>query len=176
VQRSRDLLLRQLRCRQQPLPGLGCDELLDECIANQCNSDGICDALETCSNCAADCVLGSPASCGNGVCETANGENCQNCAQDCGAPPGSEVLACSDNVDNDCDGLADCDDSDCSGDPLCQVPACDGDGVCEAGEDCLSCGGDCAGRLNGEPSGRFCCGDGIQQNAEGGGAICDNNF
>jgi hypothetical protein len=241
-----------------PCPGMGCDELLDECIVNNCNSDGVCDALETCDNCASDCVLGGAASCGNGICETANGENCRTCGQDCagvqngkpsnrwccgldtpcsdgrctagglqctdvpagqtccgdgicsgmensavceadcgpapfcgdgicnagetscscsldcGAPPVSEAT-CSDNVDNDCDTLIDCDDSDCADDPACQLPDCDNDGVCEPGENCLTCGGDCAGRQNGKPSGRFCCGDGILQDAEGSGAICDFN-
>jgi endoglucanase len=243
-----------------PCPGTGCDELIDQCIVNNCNNDGICDALESCEDCASDCVLGNPASCGNGVCETADGEDCLSCVQDCagrqngnprnryccgldtpcedgrctangfqcssveqgqtccgdgtcsglensmvcekdcgpapycgdlicnngetpcscsedcGAPPGSEVLSCNDNIDNDCDSLADCDDADCFSDAACQAPECDNDGTCEPGEDCLSCGSDCAGRQNGKPSGRFCCGDGILQDAEGAGAICDNNF
>ncbi len=243
-----------------PCPGMGCDELLDECVASSCNNDGICGAAESCQTCASDCVLGSPASCGNGVCETAEGENCNNCSsdcagvqngkpsnrwccgldtpcsdgrctsggqqcsdvpagqtccgdglcsglenslvcekdcgpapfcgdglcsngetacscsQDCGAPPSSEVLSCNDNSDNDCDGFVDCDDSDCFSDAVCQAPACDNDGICEVGEDCRSCGSDCAGKDNGKPSGRYCCGDGIAQNAEGSGAICDNNF
>ena len=241
-------------------PGMGCDELADVCIPPACNNDGICGASETCSECAADCVLGSIASCGNGVCETAAGENCQSCAQDCngkqggnprnrfccgldtpcsdgrctadsyqcsgvlpeqsccgdgvcsglenstvcsqdcgpvpfcgdgscnggesqcscagdcGTPPGSEVGICTDNLDNDCDALLDCDDNDCWSDAACQAPACDNDGVCEAGEDCLSCGSDCAGKQSGKPDGRYCCGDGIPQNAEGNGAVCDNNY
>jgi len=242
-----------------PCPGMGCDELADECVVSECNNDGICDGLETCDNCASDCVLGGVASCGNGVCETANGENCQNCSADCagvqkgnprnryccgldtpcsdgrctagglqctdvpagqtccgdglcsgmensvvcerdcgpapycgdglcnggessctcsldcGAPPASEAPACDDNLDNDCDALTDCDDPDCSGDAACQEPSCDGDGVCEPAEDCLTCTSDCAGRQKGKPSDRFCCGDGILQDAEGSGAICDNN-
>jgi hypothetical protein len=82
----------------------------------------------------------------------------------------------SDNIDNDCDTLVDCDDSDCDSDDACQAPACDNDGICELGEDCQSCSGDCAGKQNGKKSGRYCCGDGIPQNAEGTGAICDFNF
>jgi len=36
-----------------------------------------------------------------------------------------------------------------------------GNGTCEPslGEDCLSCSQDCNGKQNGNPSGRFCCGD-----------------
>ncbi|RMH21728.1 MAG: hypothetical protein D6696_05150 [Acidobacteria bacterium] len=44
-----------------------------------------------------------------------------------------------------------------------------GNGVCEpfAGEDCLSCAADCNGRQNGNPSRRFCCGDGDGENPVG---------
>jgi hypothetical protein len=52
---------------------------------------------------------------------------------------------------------------------------CDNDGVCEAGEDCLSCGNDCDGKTNGPPSGRYCCGDGVLDPAEGDGSVCDGN-
>ncbi|HKQ59846.1 MAG TPA: trypsin-like peptidase domain-containing protein [Candidatus Polarisedimenticolaceae bacterium] len=54
--------------------------------------------------------------------------------------------------------------------------ACDGDGTCESGENCNNCAADCPGQSGGPPSGRFCCGDGVAQSAEGGGAICDGNF
>ena len=36
-----------------------------------------------------------------------------------------------------------------------------GNGVCGAGEDCLSCPGDCPGKRNGKPSSRYCCGNGV---------------
>jgi hypothetical protein len=41
-----------------------------------------------------------------------------------------------------------------------------GNGICEAGngEDCVSCAADCNGKQNGNPNGRFCCGDGDGQN------------
>ena len=54
--------------------------------------------------------------------------------------------------------------------------ACDSDGVCESGEDCNSCASDCDGKSNGKPSGRFCCGDGVPDPAEGDFSICDGNF
>ncbi len=99
-------------------------------------------------------------------------------------PPADEV--CNNELDDDGDGLVDCDDGDCSQDPHCQNGC--GDGVCEAGEDCHNCyedcmGGeimenvcgngvceaasgedcrscpdDCAGKQNGKPSKQFCCG------------------
>jgi hypothetical protein len=114
--------------------------------------------------------------CGDAACEGA--EDSCSCGLDCGAPPGLEVpgLTCADGLDNDCDGNTDCNDADCAGDPGCQPPACDGDGICEAGEDCLSCGSDCAGRSTGKPANRYCCGDGVAQSAEGDGTLCDGNF
>ena len=56
--------------------------------------------------------------CGDGTCDP--GENTCNCPQDCGAHPSFET-SCSDDVDNDCDGLTDCDDPDCTGAPGCVV-------------------------------------------------------
>ena len=85
-------------------------------------------------------------------------------------------MSCSDGLDDDCDGDFDCDDADCSGDAACAGPVCDDDGVCESGEDCDNCANDCASETKGPPSGRYCCGDGIQASAEGDGSICNGNF
>jgi len=52
--------------------------------------------------------------------------------------------------------------------------SCNDNGICETGEDCDSCD-DCAGKSNGPPSGRFCCGNGVNEPAEGDGTICDGN-
>jgi len=35
-----------------------------------------------------------------------------------------QETTCNDTVDNDCDGLVDCEDSDCADDPACQTPEC----------------------------------------------------
>jgi len=51
---------------------------------------------------------------------------------------------------------------------------CNNNGICESGEDCDNCG-DCEGKSNGPPSRRFCCGNGVDEPAEGNGAICDGN-
>ncbi len=48
-------------------------------------------------------------------------------------------------------------------------------GICDIGEDCGTCSADCAGRTNGKPSRRYCCGDGTQQSSET-ASICDGNF
>jgi len=58
------------------------------------------------------CVSG----CGNGTCDA--GENPCNCAADCGIQQLPEST-CDDDIDNDCDGLADCDDTDCASEPIC---------------------------------------------------------
>jgi predicted MPP superfamily phosphohydrolase len=142
-----------------------CDELID-CADSDCNSDPACTG------------------CGNGTCES-DEDQCT-CPADCGAPPEFETN-CSDGLDEDCDGWADCSDptGECDSDPacLCGNGTCDtgedcgicsidcisggvvgvcGNGVCEPanGEDCVSCSADCAGVQTGKPSGRYCCGDG----------------
>lgn len=207
-----------------------------------CNSDGVCELDEDCDLCPGDCMSVTGPSCGNGVCEAADGEDCITCPADCagkqkgktsrrfccgagggtnpvscadarctadgavcsdtplegscggdgvcqgienscntpvdcGLPVANESagLTCDDGLDNDCDGDTDCADADCSGDAACQQVGCDNDGVCDAGESCLDCSGDCAGKSNGSPRGRYCCGDGVLQSPEGDGSICDGN-
>lgn len=59
--------------------------------------------------------------CGDGTCDP--GEDVCNCPEDCGSPPGED---CTDGIDNDCDGLVDCEDDDCIEDPLCTpITGCD---------------------------------------------------
>lgn len=57
--------------------------------------------------------------CGDGICD--DGESACGCAMDCG-PPDDVELTCTDEVDNDCDGLLDCEDPDCSDNESCVVP------------------------------------------------------
>ncbi len=86
-------------------PGEECDGMDDTACPGACLSDCTCSSF-----------------CGNGVCGP--GEDSCNCPDDCGTPPTSETPGanCSDGLDNDCDGDADCDDADCEGD--CQgVPS-----------------------------------------------------
>ncbi|MBW2263640.1 MAG: hypothetical protein JRG91_16885 [Deltaproteobacteria bacterium] len=143
-------------------------------VASSCCGDGTCSGLESGLTCELDCE--APPFCGDGTCDP--GEEPCTCSADCGAPPSFELAGatCTDGADDDCDGLADCADDDCFSDPACAPPACDGDGVCEPGEDCTTCPGDCDGLSTGKPSGRFCCGDGTAQTAEGDGSTCDGHF
>jgi hypothetical protein len=75
-----------------------------------------------------------PPVCGDGACDP--GEDACNCPEDCGTPPTSEA-DCLDGIDDDCDGLVDCDDTDdCGGDPSC---ACSAKGdSCSVDSDCCS--------------------------------------
>lgn len=96
---------------------------------------------------AGNAFAGKPV-CGDGKCS--GGETPGSCSEDCAAePPPSDVCG-----DSNC-GPTESYDS-CPVD--CPLPGgCNDDGVCNAGEDCLSCG-DCAGKIDGKPKNRWCCG------------------
>jgi parallel beta-helix repeat protein len=77
--------------------------------------------------------------CGDGVCN--EGESACTCPGDCGAPPASESV-CTDGMDNDCDGLVDCDDGDCAG--SCRVVCLPAGASCGSNAEC--CSSKCKGR------------------------------
>lgn len=168
---------------QQCEPGCGNGflEAGEECDGTDtggasCISAGFDGGTLTCnSNCTintANCTT-----CGNGVLES--GEECEagntgsascgdagclsgtpSCSSSCTIDYGSCSSCPACNSDGICDIDENCGDcSDClqqSGEPQC------GNGACEihAGENCQNCPSDCAGRQNGKPNGRFCCGNG----------------
>lgn len=89
---------------------------------------------------------GEPPVCGDGTCN--GGETGCDCPEDCGTPPLFET-SCTDGLDEDCDGVADCDDSDCSGDPACSTCLDPGDS-CSSHADC------CSGKCKGSKYGKVC--------------------
>ena len=54
-----------------------------QCTACPACGNGICELGETCISCATDCIFESAQTCGNGLCETADGEDCETCPTDC---------------------------------------------------------------------------------------------
>ena len=73
----------------------------------------------------------------------------------------SEVGLCDDGLDNDCDGLIDCDDGDCESDAACAAFC--GDGTCDIGEDSCSCESDCGA----PPTTETQCSDGADNDCDG---------
>ncbi len=109
--------------------------------------------------------------CGNGNCDP-DEDRC-GCSTDCGTPPSIEAF-CNDGIDEDCDGLTDCNDADCSSGPVCTNDC--GNGSCDSDEDCNSCSADCDGNTKGKPTFRYCCGNGVVEFDEVEGGLCDGNY
>ena len=85
--------------------------------------------------------------CGDGNCSAK--ETPASCPADCSATED----VCGDGSCGATESWESC-PSDCEAPP----PAtCNNDGVCNAGEDCLGCA-DCAGKVDGKPKTRYCCG------------------
>jgi hypothetical protein len=132
---------------------LGClgDCTFDLSLCTGCPvcGNGTCDFGEDCADCAADCIADSAATCGNGVCETADNEDCTTCPEDCngvqtGSPDGRYCCGGGGGKNP-----VDCTDSRCfiAGNSCLATPAylyCCGDKTCEGAEDDLSCALDCA--------------------------------
>ena len=94
-----------------------------------CNSNGICDEGENCTNCEKDC--GACLACGDGQC--GEGEDCSNCSTDCGICPTCGNGHCGE-------------EENCSICPQDCGPCCScGDGACqsECGENRETCPADC---------------------------------
>ena len=163
-----------------------CSGVIDPPPPNDCGN-GTCDAGEDCGICPSDCISGSGPTCGNGICEAADGEDCNSCSDDCnsktkGNP--SKQYCCGDGGicgSNQCNNdVYSCteipSESYCCGDLVCELPednisceldcgappAC-GDGTCDAGEDICSCSADCGT----PPGSELICSDGADNDCDG---------
>jgi len=155
----------------------GADEICNDGVDNDCDMKTDCND----NDCSGDPACSSPVEiCDDGI--DNDGDRKIDCKdKDCKYDPictggGCTVtenpeVSCDDGIDNDCDELIDGDDPDCQ-----TGEECNNDGFCDLGEDCKNCPSDCDGLSTGKPSGRYCCGDGTLQDAEGDGSICDGNY
>ncbi len=113
-----------------------CEQDCGSCNTSYCG-DGTCDANESCGTCEVDCGPCTELYCGDYLCSAEKGETCSNCEQDCGS---CNTSYCGDGT---CDANESCDTcaQDCGS---CPTPFC-GDGICEAARDenCTTCEKDC---------------------------------
>jgi hypothetical protein len=162
-------------------------------IGNVCDAgcgNATCEVGEDCTTCSLDCISGSGATCGNGLCEAGDGEDCLSCPQDCrgvqsGKPSGRYCCGdgagqnpqCTTSICNSSgfsctvavSSPSCCGDTVCAGSETsancavdCPPPAC-GDGTCNGSETKCSCADDCGGPSTSETS----CADGADDDCDG---------
>ena len=141
-------------------------------FSDTCTMSAECDdgSLCTTGTCSGGACIHTPVCPDDGDACTLN--SCDPATGACSNPPDS----CNDGdacTADSCDMVTGCSNTplDCAAPQTCVggecvLPLCNDDGVCQAGEDCLSCPNDCAGKQNGSPANQFCCGDLTCQSAE----------
>jgi hypothetical protein len=137
-----------------PCPWTTCDDAGDVCVI--CDGDGLCEPGEDCANCPNDCIKGSAAVCGNGVCEAGDGETCVSCPDDCnGKQTGllANQYCCGDGLTGT--NPVTCADARCvDGGNTCTMEEnlayCCGDTACEDIESVGNCPADCTATVPGE--------------------------
>ncbi len=143
---------------QADLDGDGIGNVCDVGCGNAACEGANVSPIEDCDSCVQDCISGSGARCGNGVCEAGDGEDCRSCPRDCpgrqSGPPsgrfccGAGSQPCSNSACTSCTAVP-------------AAPACCGDGSCTGSETSCSCAVDC-GVTSGES-----CTDGIDNDCDG---------
>lgn len=155
----------------------GASEICDDLVDNDC--DGFIDCQD--SNCSANvaCIVCTDND-GDGYSVEGGGCGPVDCNDsDLAVSPGA-VEHCSDEIDNDCDGLNNCVDADCNGDVIC-APACIPEASSEKGKKCRDgidndcdavidaddpdCGGDTGDTGGTEGKGKTCS-DGVDNDGD----------
>lgn len=135
------------------------------CPADCGSGTKLCSTNSDCTNLICPTVVGGDAPkcspkgqcycggvCGDQYCDYYE-QNSGACSTDC--YKGGEYGMCSDGIDNENDGMADCKDPDCGTDPTCVREFC-GNGYCGFGEDAMTCPTDCGGSACGCDTGSGC--------------------
>ena len=124
-----------------------------------CSENSHCPTGYTCDKSAftdrgfCKCTSSLCKNCGNGTCDTKDGENCETCPKDCGCQSPKKCFNgictgyCGDQVCDPSENCTNCPDCGCPQGQECALGTCRtfcGNGTCDKGETCKNCVTDCA--------------------------------